>query len=445
AAHSDNRAGRERLPSRWLLAEAGRLAGRVLHSEDLPRLRDQAWLDWVGSSAPAAGAHAAGAAELLIASLARWRAHGLALAEHPLTQGTLALGLEALRARRGGEFGRWTGHVGALPGLALGDTPLSPTRLQTWAACPFRSYLERVLGVEELLRPEETVRIEPREWGNLLHRVLERFVAEGEPPAPGAPWTPADRARLHRLGDEEADRWEQAGATGKALLWRLDRARLHRTLDAFADSDQALRARDGTAPAHTERGFGYDGDPVTLALGDGRTVAFRGRVDRVDVGAAGDVVVIDYKTGAAASRYRAALAAHPVAGGQLLQLPVYALAAGEAARPSAGGVRAAYWFLGEDGVDEIAWELDDDGAAAFGEAVATIADGMEQGLYPQRVGHEWARDRETCASCAYELVCDRDRERRWPIVRALPLLSGLARLDGGAAAGPGTATGGGRD
>jgi len=433
---SDPRGGRERLPSRWLLQEAGRLAGRAVATEDLHGLAGAPWLHWIASFPQSLREYPAGEAELRLAHLAAAHARGT-LATAAAADPALARGLAALHDRRSGVLNRWTGLVGPRPGVALGDAALSPTRLEAWAACPFRYFLVRVLDLEAVARPEEAVRIDPRERGGLVHRVLEQFLAHAGAPAPGAPWPAAERSRLHDIADREADRWERLGVTGKPLLWRLERERLHRELDAFLDDEPALRARHSTMPAAAERAFGFDAPGPELAIGTGQAVRFHGYIDRIDRSADGaTVVVIDYKTGRP-EPYRKALRADPIALGQLLQLPVYARAAQAMTTEMAPGmalggqlppaVHAAYWFLTEDGITEIAW--DPSGAARFETAVADIAAGIADGCFPQRAGEAALSSDVTCARCDYELVCDLDRDRRWESVRQLPQLAGMRRLE----------------
>lgn len=442
---SDPRGGRERLPSRWLMEEAGRLAGRVVATEDLHGLAGAPWLQWIASFPQSLREHPAGEGELRLAELAAAHARGMlaAAAADP----ALARGLAALHDRRNGVLGPWTGLVGPRPGVALGDAALSPTRLEGWAACPFRYFLVRVLDIAAVARPEEAVRIDPRERGGLVHRILEQFLMQAAAPAPGDPWPAEQRALLHAIADHEADRWERLGVTGKPLLWRLERARLHRELDAFLDDDPGLRARHATTPAVAEHAFGFDTPGPQLTTAAGQTVRFHGYVDRIDRSADGTtVVVIDYKTGRA-EPYRKALRTDPIALGQLLQLPVYARAA-QAMSPEMApemtpetapgtppegqlppAVHAAYWFLTEDGITEIAWNPS--GAARFETAVADIAAGIADGCFPQRAGQAALSSELTCTRCDYELVCDLDRDRRWESVRLLPQLAGMRRLEEG--------------
>ena len=427
---SDPRGGRERIPSRWLLDAAGAHERRPVHSEELSALRERPWLRWIASFPQGLAALPPGRHDLELVTLAAAAADGQALYRHPIATAAVAAGARAVAERRDGTLGAWTGHVGeAAPGL--GERPLSPTGLQTWALCPFRYFLERVLRVEESVRPEDTIRIEPRERGALIHEILQRFFEQAEDvPRPGAAWPDHERARLAGIAERECDKREQQGLTGKPLLWRLERERVMRELHAFLDDEPGLRAAQGTMPAAAEQRFGFDGQEAPVLEAGGHRVSFRGMIDRVERSDdGGRVVVVDYKTGKP-ERHRNALREDPVARGQLLQLPVYALAA---LRDAAAGarVRGAYWFLTEDGVREVAWEADDAHQESFTGAVAVVADGIQQGLFPQRPGRDLLLARENCGACPHVLACDADRHRRWERLREEPALAGLARLEDG--------------
>ena len=135
-------------------------------------------------------------------------ARGDAVASAPLRAVDLAFdrGLECTLAAAGRSFTRFDGNLSALavPSPTDEGAIVSPTRLETWAASPFEYLMEQVLRVEIPELPEEVWELSPLDKGNLVHEILDTFLDEvlARPegaPAPGAPWTDADRARLHEL------------------------------------------------------------------------------------------------------------------------------------------------------------------------------------------------------------------------------------------------------
>jgi hypothetical protein len=214
---------------------------------------------------------------------------------------------------------------------------------------------------------------------------------------------------------------KERGVTGRALLWRFARRRIEQSALRFLAADMGLRREHDAAPSPDglEMAFGVDGRPgVEVALPSGRSVTFRGRIDRVDRSPDGHrVVVYDYKTGRS-DRYQA-LEDDPVDAGQLLQLPVYALAAAE--RTGAAEADAFYWFTRALTLEEATrgFALDDTVRARFAAAVGAIVDGIDQGCFPAVPGERdfnWLVQRETfehCFTCPYDRLCPLDRGTAW--------------------------------
>ncbi|MCH8995145.1 MAG: PD-(D/E)XK nuclease family protein [Chloroflexi bacterium] len=425
---SDLRAQRGHLPARWLLETASRLEGRTMFSTDLQALPPRPWLTTVPSfeSALAGEGEAASAQEYDLRSLLHWRQSGKPATEHYLAAETPPLrnGLSATLARQSRELTRWDGRIDAAEGLApAADHAVSATALQHWAACPLRYFLGHVLRVAETERPEDTLRLSPLERGNLVHRALEQFVREQAPrDRPDQPWSDEERAQMDQIGQRLCDAAEAAGLTGRPLLWQLERERVLRDLHGFLDADEKLRAEHGVLTEEMELSFGVADarqPALIVALADGRTVAFRGRIDRVDRAPdGGRLLVLDYKTGSAAYTN---VDKDPVQRGQLLQLPIYALAA----RDAYGDVPvdSYYWFVTEQAdYERKGYAIDADNVARFQHALTVITDGIGGGLFPARPGERRSEGFENCQICPYDRVCPRDRISVWRRKRWAPPL-----------------------
>lgn len=429
-ARADLRGQRGRMPARWLLEEASRLEGRTLYSGDVDPPPSRPWLTVVPSfhSALVDGGEPASEQEYDLRSLVRWQNTGAPVTEHYRLRdlAELRLGLSAGLARASARLTRWDGLIetDVVPAPSR-ERPTSPTALQSWAACPFRYFLGHVLKVAETEKPEETLTITALDRGKLLHQALEMFVTAAAPRAsPDEPWTPEERSRLQEIGGLLCDEAEQAGLTGKPLLWRLERERITRDLAGFLDADENLRRDKGVVPLAAEMAFGMaeagSGPPVLVTLPDGITVALRGRIDRVDGAPGGSrLVVLDYKSGSA-SPY-SALAKDPVKRGQLLQLPIYALAARGSHGPAP--VEAYYWFVTEEqGYKLVGYPVEKTVLEALHDALGTILNGIASGLFPARPGKPRNESYDNCAFCPYDRVCPRDRLRLWERKRAAPEL-----------------------
>lgn len=417
---ADPRAQRPHRPARWLLESASALAGTPVGADELLEAEPSPWLvprpsfeaTLVDRGEPASPS------ELDLGWLRRWQRAGCPATAHPLAavHPELCRGLTAIDQRASDELGPFDGLVGPFPGLAPApERPGSPTTLETWATCPFSYLLTHVLHVREVERPEETESLSPLDRGSLVHDALERFFAEHPGLTPGHRWTDGERSRLSAVTRACCDDAEARGVTGRAALWRIERRRIERTVLSLLGVDEAMRHEHHVAPVRLEWSFGFAGDdPVVADLGDDRTLAFRGRVDRIDVSPEGDrVVVLDYKTGSS-SRYRG-LDDDPVLGGRCLQLAVYGLAA---ERVAPGAQRYAYyWFVGAPAGDAlVGYQFDDARRERLREVLRLVLDGIGSGLFPAVPGHNggWSRaGNSECAWCPYDRLCPPERARAW--------------------------------
>ncbi len=410
----DLRGGRERVPSRWVLDVASALAETTWWSEDLldPH-RDEPWLEHVASydGGLRAVEFPASDQEYRLRSL-------LAAGDRPSDANGAATGDEifdagaaAIRARRSSRFTRFDGNLAGLDLPSPVDRVVSATRLERWATCPFAYLVGDVLGVEEVENPEDELKITPLERGSLVHEVLDAFVNEvlarppDEQPAPSEPWSDRDRARLIAIAEETCAAFEARGVTGRPVFWRRDKQKIIADLLTLLDHDDAYRGATRTSPIAAELAFGFaDSDlgTVSISLADGRAVAFRGKADRVDLAEDGTIHVVDYKTGRP-DDYQQLSERSPDLGGTKLQLPVYGQAArAREGRPDAP-VTADYWFATtKGGFARIGYEVTPEVLERVGATLATIVDGIDQGIFP---AYPRASSTLPWVDCAY---CDPD-------------------------------------
>ncbi len=181
----------------------------------------------------------------------------------------------------------------------------SPTGYQTLLDCPYRFYVSGVLGIRELDEADEA--LDKSDYGNALHRILQRF-HDSDP----APERDAALARLAELSAEEF----AALPAYTAAAWR---SRWEALQPAYVD---AWLAAVGEGWRYQSGETEFTATHPVAGVGE---ITLRGRVDRVD--ARGDArLVIDYKTGAAQGlRHKLRDPAEAV------QLPFYAWLADAAA------------------------------------------------------------------------------------------------------------------
>jgi hypothetical protein len=428
----DQRQGRRQRPSRLLLDTLSTLAagGRRLYARDLEGLGTHDGYVSIPSFAAAVAApvgEPVSEADWDLQSLVRWTRDGGDLGRHVLSEvdPVLRAGLALRRERRRPVFTRYDGRVDGLrvPSPAgpssVGGVVQSPTGLETFARCPRRYLFGTLLGVAVRERPEAVLRVSPLERGNIVHRVLERFI--GEELARGridplTPWGKKGDERLRRIAEEVFSDFERRGLTGHDALWRMDRSSILGELRHFLREDDRYRRETGATPEAVEQPFGREGEtPVSVPLVGGRAVRFRGTIDRIDRTADGGLSVLDYKTGA-----RHGTEADPVARGTRLQLPVYGLAARERYRP-AGPVDVRYWFVSDKGGERghyarDGFTLTSGGEARFAEVVGTLVTAIEAGRFPGNPAG--------CAVCPFDRICPADRGRSWERKRSDAWIAG---------------------
>ena len=439
-ARGDNAAQREQHPSRWFLEEASRLNGSSVYPSmlsspaELASLREQPWFEMVASAQESinsvSGSQPADVHDYDLHHLWRWRRSGKRIGEHHIvtTENVLARALRMEMARNARTLTVWDGDLSAASSssgrIGLSNREFfSPTRLETWATCPYRYFLSNVLGIAAPEQPEEIATISPLDRGSLIHAVLERFVQaaqkQGTTPQPDQPWTEDHRRLLMGIAEEEFRDAEQRGVTGKPLLWEIAQAEILGDLGRFLEEDFDLRKKYGVSPLSAESAFGTSRHqrkdapaqaPVEWSSAETGTIRFRGVIDRIDVSPSGDVaLVLDYKTGGTTEYTN--MDKDPVRRGTRLQLPVYGLAARQLLGDGVD-VLAAYWFLSAKGNFKTRPQKPaplDEMLEPFADAVGTITDGIGKGLFPANPG----KDGANCRYCDFKNLCPTRREWHW--------------------------------
>ncbi|HEY6226642.1 MAG TPA: PD-(D/E)XK nuclease family protein [Verrucomicrobiae bacterium] len=158
----------------------------------------------------------------------------------------------------------------------------SVSKLEQFAACPFRFYVASGLHAEERLLFE----LDHREQGSFQHEVLAKFHARVQ--AMDKRWRDISGAEGRRLIAEIGGELKSQFQEGLANSNAANRFRAEAKLAALQDFIEAyLELMRGCEfdPKHVELGFGGDG-PLPgweVQVDEGRSVELMGRIDRVDV------------------------------------------------------------------------------------------------------------------------------------------------------------------
>ncbi|NSW58353.1 MAG: PD-(D/E)XK nuclease family protein [Armatimonadetes bacterium] len=208
----------------------------------------------------------------------------------------------------------------------------SVSQLNTYAGCPMRFFLERVLGLEAPTEPMEA--IDRRDLGLVAHRILARFfgprtIGNDDCKPITAENLCTAKAALSQCVAAVGSELDSL-ARGAAQVWARAMERLEEDLlallefEAERNAGEQGRRRTWSPPRQVravEAVFGKNGEFVVTPP-DCEPVKLRGRIDRVDLTEYEGRrywVIWDYKTGTGVS-------ANLVRAGADLQLPVYALA-----------------------------------------------------------------------------------------------------------------------
>jgi ATP-dependent helicase/nuclease subunit B len=174
--------------------------------------------------------------------------------------------------------------------------PLNATasRLETFAACPFRHFAR--YGLRLLARPSQAVTAV--DLSQAYHHAMERLVAEAL--AAGSDWAgdappvgdDAIKACTHRIGEALRNELMISSARNRYLLRRVERA------IAQVIESQCEAMRRGTfRPQRSGLKYGDGGiAPLRVMTPGGAEVLVRGSIDRVDH-AGQHVAVVDYRLG----------------------------------------------------------------------------------------------------------------------------------------------------
>ena len=270
----------------------------------------------------------------------------------------------------------------------------SVSAIETYLDCPFKFFAQHVLKLEE--EPEDQEVMDPRRQGQFVHDVFEKFFAAWQGAGHRAV-TPenldAARAMFTTIVDKALAHLPIAEAG-------LERTRLLGSPAAAGLGEAVLRMEAERPIAVVERLLEHKltGD-FTFATADGsRTIALRGKADRLDLLADGTFRLIDYKLG------------WPPQRGRALQLPIYSLCAEQ----RLVGYRGKDWQLSEaaylafKGQKRVVplFSSPADRVKVLAESqqrLADTVDKIERGEFPPTPDDVWR-----CETCSFASVCRKD-------------------------------------
>jgi RecB family exonuclease len=419
---------REFGPARWFLSAVREISGqRLLPAGDLAKGGvDGLTIRRRSDSRHLATAEAADVHEYDVIGARKWKANENAAESFPLSVEEPLIG-ESVEFEIKQESEYWTEYDGKIELTAdaessLGSTIGSATAFETYAACPYRYFLSRRLHIEPTESPEPEMALDALTFGTLIHDVLEQFsIWRRDNNAEELSRTELEKklrseTEIHfdALREETPGRSDGAWKIELSRAWLILRQWLRREPDT-ADLPEMKQVQ-------AEYSFGTSapesGPAVEVRTASGKSVKFRGQVDRVDISKDNQrVIVYDYKSGS--NTAYAKLDSDPVKKGTKLQLPLYSKAVAQ--KYPEADIFASYWFVRESS-SELKPSPDDYNSkhaeTALTAAVETIVEGIESGVFPARPGGSasWGESNESfenCMFCEYARVCPKSKARLW--------------------------------
>jgi ATP-dependent helicase/nuclease subunit B len=326
----------------------------------------------------------------------------------------LQRGLQLIDARSSDLLTEYDGDLSAIEVPRLDDV-VSPSRLESWSACPHAYFDHYLLDVEPVEEPGEEISITARDRGTAHHAALDLFhqaVVDGALPQPGPTgWADEHREALASCFQQVCERTERRGRTGRPAFWADERSRMLDDLLTWLRHDSELVVRRGSVVLASEMRFGSD-DAVSIELPDGRPIRLRGTIDRVDRTRDGHLVVTDHKSGGK-EKFRQLSADDPTVGGTLFQLPSYAAAARKRFGQPDTPVRAEYGLLRKGDYARPGYLVTPEVDAAVSNALALVISGIETGFFPNRPERPGWRFFVGCHYCEPDGLGTAERWAEW--------------------------------
>ncbi len=412
----DGQSGRERVPSSFLLRAARAATGARVSSGDLARLASAGETS-LGRPYPKSPETAV---DLLERDLGLVASGEKGAARHLLDEAAnVARAFEAERSSWLPELTIWDGLVNvaecgdAVAALRLNGREVSASEVEALGACPYRHFLRVGLRLRPWEEPERTYALDRRDVGTILHAVLEQLFsdlkAKGNLPLKPEGLDSAKR-RASKLIDSEFETFTEAGGVMHPALVNAVRDQMR------ADVDDLLEREVAQADEFVPDQFELEFEDVPFEFARGRSLTFKGYMDRLDVAARPKRVrVIDYKGGGNPWKD-----GEEFRGGRNVQLAIYVLAAG-AAYPKHEVTDSRYYYstaYGRFKTKQI--EGTDTARSTLKQVLTALDDTVARGAF--------APVADACDYCDYQAICGPHREQRAARKKGDPLLAAFYKM-----------------
>lgn len=280
--------------------------------------------------------------------------------------------------------------------------PLSVTRLERYAMCPFKYFASRVLELDPSdPRAESTIDFRAR--GEVIHESAEHFFHALHRRDEPWPLDPSRRGELLveflTIGRAVFAKFA-AETTLPQVIEEVAGQLIDRELEALLDFEYA--SPRAARPRRFEVEFDREHGSEVRFVAGASAVSFAGKIDRIDVDeAAHTAIVVDYKTG---NKPAPADREPGLGGGRRMQLPVYALAAQRVLGDAVTVTESEYFYCSRAG-DGLRVATDEqgftgEGLAELSKVVLALVDGVRGGVF-----FADPSDEKVCKHCELKLAC----------------------------------------
>lgn len=413
----DGQSGRERVPSSFLLRAARAATGARVSAEDLARLTSAGETS-LGRPYPK---NPQTAVDLIERDLALVASAEKGAARHLLDESpNVARAFDAERSSWTPELTAWDGLVNvaecgdAVAALRLKDREVSASEVEALGACPYRHLLRVGLRLRPWEEPERAYALDRRDVGTIMHAVLQQLFSEfktkGRLPLRSDALESAKR-RAAKLIESEFAAFTEAGGVVHPALVNAVRDQMRADMDDLLEREVA-RA-DDFVPDQFELKF----EKVPFAFATGRSLTFKGIMDRLDVAARPKRVrVIDYKGG----KYVWEDQEEEFRGGRNVQLAIYVLAAGAEYLEHEVTESRYYYSTAHGRFRTKHIEGTDTARNTLKQVLIALDDTVAEGVF--------APVADDCDYCDYQAICGPHREQRAARKKGDPRLAAFYKM-----------------
>lgn len=199
------------------------------------------------------------------------------------------------RTGSGRQYNGWIEETSVMQALQqkIGQR-FSASKLEMYLNCPFSFLVSYGWKQEKSALMEED--IDPMTRGNLLHRVLEKFIGAHLEEKFTLVQQPDLQKELDGIFDALCEAEEAAGRIYAGPFWQYDKEQQRKLLHYWLKKEIEYSGQSEFRPVAVEKSFGRDRtEALSLQVGE-RRISLTGSIDRIDRSGK-DYFVTDYKSG----------------------------------------------------------------------------------------------------------------------------------------------------